>query len=102
MIAIKLGGSVITNKSQYKNFNRCQTARLCKEIAKSNKEIIIVHGAGSFGHIISKKFSLKDGLQNPKQIFAVAKVQYDVQELSSMITKELIDVGIPSVSIPPC
>ena len=32
MILIKLGGSVITDKSQFKTFDRSQASRLCKEI----------------------------------------------------------------------
>ena len=49
MILIKLGGSVITDKSQYKKFDREQAERLCREIAESGVPVIIVHGAGSFG-----------------------------------------------------
>ena len=32
---IKLGGSVITDKSQYRTFNKEQVSRLCREIAES-------------------------------------------------------------------
>jgi isopentenyl phosphate kinase len=101
MILIKLGGSVITDKSQYKKFNQEQTARLCKEIAASGRGVMIVHGAGSFGHVLAKQYSLQYGLQDFKQIPAVAQVQHDVRELSLRIVEELMKVGIPSVSVPP-
>ena len=32
MMLIKLGGSVITDKSQYRTFNKEQVSRLCREI----------------------------------------------------------------------
>ena len=101
MILIKLGGSVITDKSQYRKFNQEQTARLCKEIANSRKGVMIVHGAGSFGHVIAKQYQLNKGLQDFGQIPAVAQVQHDTRELSLKVTEELIKVGIPAVSVPP-
>ncbi|MBR4685444.1 MAG: isopentenyl phosphate kinase family protein [Candidatus Methanomethylophilaceae archaeon] len=101
MILIKLGGSVITDKAQYRSFKQEQTVRLCKEIASAGVGVMIVHGAGSFGHMIAKKYSLQYGLKDFGQIPAVAQVQHDVRELSAMVTQELIKVGLPAVSVPP-
>lgn len=101
MILIKLGGSVITDKSEYKKFNREQTARLCKEMAASGKGLIVVHGAGSYGHVIAKQYSLQLGLQDFGQVPAVAQVQHDVRELSQEVVAELMKVGLPAVSVPP-
>jgi len=100
MILIKLGGSVITDKSQYRTFNRDVVRRLCKEIKDSGKEVVIVHGAGSFGHVLAKEYSLQHGYHDPEQIPAVARVQYDVRELNHMVIRELLDAGIPAISIP--
>ncbi|MDR2866622.1 MAG: isopentenyl phosphate kinase family protein [Methanomassiliicoccaceae archaeon] len=100
MILIKLGGSVITDKSAYKRFNKDIVSRLCREIKGSKKEVIIVHGAGSFGHVLAKEFELQKGHMNNGQIDAVAKVSRDVRELNGMIVSELISAGIPSVSVP--
>jgi isopentenyl phosphate kinase len=101
MILIKLGGSIITDKTQYRTFSKDTVSRLCKEIADSDKGTIIVHGAGSFGHVLAKQYALQEGFINYGQIAAVAKVQHDVRELNSMIIAELLNVGIPAVSIPP-
>ncbi len=101
MILIKLGGSVITDKSQYRKFNREQTARLCKEIAAADRNVMIVHGAGSFGHVLAKKYSLNTGLQDFIQVPAMAQVQHDTRELSLLVTEELMKAGIPAVSVPP-
>jgi len=101
MILIKLGGSVITDKSEYKKFNREQTARLCAEMAASGKGVIVVHGAGSYGHVLSKQYQLQHGLQDFRQIPVVAQVQHDVRELSLNVVEEMIKVGMPAVSVPP-
>ncbi len=101
MILIKLGGSVITDKKEYRKFNKEIVSRLCREIRESEQEVIVVHGAGSFGHVLAKKYSLNDGYNSEEQIPAVAQVCYDVRELNSMVIAELINAGIPAVSIPP-
>lgn len=100
MILIKLGGSVITDKTHYRTFNSEVVGRLCREIKESGKEVVIVHGAGSFGHVLAKEHRINSGFKNESQIPAVAQICYDVRELDSMVVSELITAGIPSISIP--
>ena len=100
MIVIKLGGSVITDKSSYRTFRKSIVNRLCKEIKASGKDVIVVHGAGSFGHIMAKENRLNDGFEDETQIPAVARVCYDMRELSSMIVESMMDAGIPAISVP--
>ena len=101
MILIKLGGSVITDKTQYRTFNKDTIRRLCEEIHASGAETLIVHGAGSFGHVLAKEYSLQNGFSTSDQIPAVARVQYDVRELNLMVINELLNAGIPAMSVPP-
>ena len=101
MILIKLGGSVITDKTQYRTFNRDVIRRLCAEIRCSGANVIVVHGAGSFGHVLAKEYSLQNGLADFGQVPAVARVQYDVRELNLMVIDELLNAGMPAVSVPP-
>ena len=63
-IVIKMGGGLITDKSQYKAVLQERINAVCKVVAqiKKNKDsIILVHGAGSFGHLQAKKWSLQNG-----------------------------------------
>ena len=101
MIIVKLGGSVITDKTDYRTFRRDIVSRLAKEIADSGKKVLIVHGAGSFGHIVSKENDLMNGYKDPSQIPAMARVMADTRELSAMVVEELLEAGIPAVSVPP-
>jgi len=100
MILIKLGGSVITDKSRYRAFNRRRVSRLCEEIKGSGKDAIIVHGAGSFGHVIAKQFRLQDGYVSDDQIPALVRVSHDMRDLNNMIVDELIDAGLNVISVP--
>jgi isopentenyl phosphate kinase len=100
MILIKLGGSVITDKREYKRFKKDVVSRLCKEIKDSGKDVIIVHGAGSFGHVIAKKYELQKGRIRDDQTIGVAEVSADTRELNNLVVSELNDAGMPSVSVP--
>ena len=101
MILVKLGGSVITDKSKKRVFKEKTVKRLAKEIKNSGEKIIVVHGAGSFGHILAKGYRLDKGFMDSKQIRGVARVQSDVKNLNLMVVNSLIDAGINPVSIPP-
>ncbi len=50
LILIKLGGSVLTDKSIPFSFDQETTKRLSREIKVSEEDIVVVHGGGSFGH----------------------------------------------------
>jgi len=100
MILIKFGGSVITDKSRYRTFNAEIVKRLCREIRDSGERVIVVHGAGSFGHVLAKEHDLNGGFKDASQIPAVAQVCYDMRYLNEMIVRELNDAGLPAVSVP--
>jgi isopentenyl phosphate kinase len=101
MILVKLGGSVITDKGRFRNFREPETRMLAREISRSRKDIFLVHGAGSFGHVLAHKYSLQNGYVNDGQIPGVAEVMADVRDLNLRVVKALNREGIYSVSIPP-
>ncbi len=101
MFIIKLGGSVITNKAKECYFKQDVVDRLAVEIKKANKQVILIHGAGSFGHIIAKQYMLNNGFKQKKQIKGFAMTQAMVQHLNSLVMSSLHNHDIPAVSIPP-
>ncbi len=103
MIIIKLGGSVITLKGEYATFNHEVMDSIGRQLAKCAGKIpmIIVHGAGSFGHIRAREHNLKDPVKDEKLPIHIAEVQEDVRELNLLILKILTDHGVPVVSVPP-
>lgn len=101
MFILKLGGSVITDKTKECSFRQKIMDRLAKEIKKANPEIIIIHGAGSFGHIQAKKYRLNEGYKKQEQIHGFSVTHEMVQSLNSMVLKSLQNNGIPAVSISP-
>ena len=97
MNIIKLGGSVITNKSEYKSLDSDTLQRLVDELPK--EDFILVHGAGSFGHILAKKYDLTNGLKDNQKGFA--EVHRDVINLNSKVIDVLLQRGLNAISIPP-
>lgn len=101
MFIIKLGGSVITNKAKECCFKQDTMDQLSAEIKKANKQVILIHGAGSFGHILAKQYKLNDGLKQNKQIKGFCLTQAMVQHLNSLVLDSLHTHDVPAVSIPP-
>ena len=101
MFIIKLGGSVITDKSRESSFKKDITNKLSREIKKANIQSIIIHGAGSFGHIIAKRYNLNQGFKNKDQLNGFSLTHAMVQKLNSLVLDSLHENGISAVSIPP-
>jgi isopentenyl phosphate kinase len=101
MFLIKLGGSVITNKAKECCFKQEIMDQLAEEIKKANKQGIVIHGAGSFGHILAKQYKLNDGYKQKKQVEGFALTQATVQRLNNLVLASLQNHGVPAVSIPP-
>jgi len=101
MILVKLGGSVITDKTGLKAFREDQTKRLALEISRSGKEVFLIHGAGSFGHVLAHRHSLQNGFKSKDQVQGLARVMSDVRELNQKVVETFERSGIPCASIPP-
>lgn len=101
MFIIKLGGSVITDKKRKNTFKKARVEHLVSEIKDANKRTIIVHGAGSFGHILAKRYELQKGFKNQDQLPVLAEVQSDVKNLNLMVLNAFRDQGIDAVSLAP-
>lgn len=102
MILVKLGGSVITDKSRLRSFRQTACDRLAREMRPALREgLLVVHGAGSFGHIMAKRHELHKGFKKESQLEHVAGVQRDVRELNLKVLGSLIDNGVRAVSVPP-
>jgi len=104
IIILKIGGSVITDKfSKIPKVNSENLKRISKEIASVyNKEkipLIIIHGAGSYGHVIVNKTGIDKGIKTKEQLKDFAETQRLQNELNSIVTKYLIEEGIPAI---PC
>ncbi len=106
LILVKLGGSLITDKSKPYTLREGVLSRLAREIHEARKEnpnlrIIVGHGGGSFPHVSAKKYETQKGIINEKSWEGFAKVADDAARLNRLVVKALIEAGENAVSIPP-
>jgi len=101
MYLIKLGGSVITEKSTTAAFRSLIMDDLSAQIARSGKDVLLVHGAGSFGHVLAKEYELIHGFSFNKQRYGFAATQAMVQTLNGYVLSSLHNHHLPAVSLPP-
>ena len=103
LILMKFGGSLITDKESNTPKIRQDALNQIAEILKnSKKKIIIVHGAGSYGHPIAKKYGIAEGLNhNKKQKTAINKTRKQVYKLNQLLCDRLKDAGIKTKTIIP-
>ena len=106
-IVIKLGGGLITDKTQLKTIRENRIKAVCEvlsEIIENGDSVILVHGAGSFGHLEAKKWSLATGYNSEiieQQRDAVVKVRNDMLELNKYILDHVEQCGVSGSSHPP-
>ncbi|MFH1013474.1 MAG: isopentenyl phosphate kinase [Thermoplasmatota archaeon] len=102
MFLIKIGGSVITEKTQEKPiFKKAVMDNLSLMIQKAEKDVVIIHGAGSFGHVLAKRYDLNNGCSSSVQKQGFSETHSLVQKLNSFVIQSLQDHQLAAVSIPP-
>jgi isopentenyl phosphate kinase len=105
LIFVKLGGSLITDKSKPYTARNDVIKRLCEEIhaARAQKAIplLIGHGGGSFPHISAKRFETHKGVLHARSWEGFSKVQDDAAKLNRIVVSSLISAGENAVSIQP-
>jgi len=101
MLLVKLGGSVVTEKAHLRTPRTAAIHRLARELASVRQPLLIVHGAGSYGHILASRHRLNEGGSRPARRAAAARVQADVRELNALVVGALNRTGLSAVPIPP-
>jgi len=105
-VFLKLGGSLITDKSQPRSPRKGVLAQLAQEIAAARKEkpdlnLVLGHGSGSFGHTSGQKYHTRDGVHTPQEWEGFTKVWFDAADLNHLVMEALHDANIPALSFPP-
>ncbi len=103
IVIVKLGGSVITQKDKESIPNLETIQRGFQELANADVHPIVVHGAGSYGHPMAKKYDLVSGFtpQNrEKAIWAVSQTRLNMISLHHLIIKEALAKGFFPFSFP--
>lgn len=102
-IIIKLGGSVITYKEKFPpkvNFHYLK--QLAKEIkialSDAEHQMIIIHGAGCFGHIPAKKYELTKPKWHDNKKRGSVEIRILMEKLNKNVVDCLYKEGIPAIA----
>ncbi len=106
LIFLKLGGSLITDKSRPHTVDFQILARLANEIHNAMKEnpdlyLVLGHGSGSFGHVPAKKFGTRQGVRTETGWQGFVEVWREAAALNHHVTKALSESGLLAISMPP-
>jgi len=100
ILVLKLGGSLLTDKSTPYKLKEEVIEAVATEIKECIdldliKSLVIVHGVGSFGHPPVLKYNLHKGFKDKDQLISMSKTQQIVNKFRKTIATNLLNKGIP-------
>jgi len=101
-VIVKLGGSAITFKSQLETLNHEALLACAKHLAEvKGVHLVVIHGAGSFGHFQAKEYALSTGTSHPRWQFGFVDTRRAVTHLHREVVASLVRVGVLAVGLSP-
>jgi isopentenyl phosphate kinase len=113
---VKLGGSLLTDKTAVDAVRPAVLARLAAEIAASTESravgpgaaaagiapaLVLAHGSGSFGHVAARRYGLAAGLRDAGQLPGVSLTQERAAALHWQVCSALAAAGLHPFSLAP-
>ncbi len=103
---LKLGGSLITDKTKPRTPRLEVIQRLAQEIAEAlalrpEARLLIGNGAGSFGHIPAKKYNTRHGVHSVEAWRGFTEVWREAAALNHLVIEALHAAGLPAIAFPP-
>jgi isopentenyl phosphate kinase len=120
LIFLKLGGSLITDKTQPYTPKLDVIEDIALQIstalqAHPGLRLVIGHGSGSFGHVAASEYRTRDGFSSPAPAHipqerdatkdsywkGFAEVWYQASALNRFVMEALHKVNLPAIALPP-
>jgi isopentenyl phosphate kinase len=104
IVFLKLGGSLITDKTHKETARSQVIRRLVREIRaaldeRPDLQLLLGHGSGSFGHYAAERTRLLS--QESFDPMPYAEVAAAAARLNRIVTDICVAEGVPAVSLPP-
>lgn len=106
LVFLKLGGSLITDKTAVESLRSEVLARLAQEIAtvrrqRPDLELVVGHGSGSFGHTAAATYRTREGVLSADGWAGFCQVSAAAARLNRIVCEALLNAGVPAVSLQP-
>ena len=101
IILLKLGGSLLTDKNKPFSIREDVVNSAIQQIINANEKLILIHGGGSFGHPLAKKYSISKGLDTSiqNQILGLAETHQAMNKFNSYLINLFLEKKYPALSI---
>ncbi|MFN2190601.1 MAG: isopentenyl phosphate kinase [Candidatus Promineifilaceae bacterium] len=105
-IFLKLGGSLITDKTRTETVRFEVIDRLAQEILQAlnldpNLQLLLGHGSGSFGHVAAAKYNTRGGVHSKQEWKGFAEVSSAAARLNAILMRSLTNAGVPAITFQP-
>ena len=106
LVFVKLGGSLITDKTRPTTAREDVIARLAEEIAQARAarpdlRLLLGHGSGSFGHAVGQRYGTREGVCDAEGWRGFAETAAAVARLNRIVTDAMLAAGLPVWSLQP-
>lgn len=106
LVLLKLGGSIVTRKDEdAPTIDKANLKRIANEIkesySKNSFKLVIIHGAGSYGHPIVKRTGIHEGITRNDQILSFAQTQLLQNKLNYQVCEILQEYSLPAIPFQP-
>jgi isopentenyl phosphate kinase len=102
---IKLGGSVITDKTVPERPDLATIRQLAAELRAAREAgappLIVGHGSGSFGHTYARRYGVHLGIPPVGDWMGFALTSAAALRLNRIVVDELLTAGVPALSLQP-
>lgn len=105
-LLLKLGGSLITDKTRPHTARPEVLRRLAEEISAARQQLpgqrlVLGHGSGSFGHVPARRWGTRNGVHTPEEWRGFVEVWRQAQALNRLVMDALEEAGLPALAFPP-
>lgn len=106
LVVLKLGGSLITDKTQAETARPDVLGRLAQEVQQARRDapqlrLLLGHGSGSFGHVAARRHGTRDGVSGAAGWLGFAQVADAAARLNRLVVSAFLAEGIPVWAVQP-
>ena len=106
VVFVKLGGSLITDKTREATPRLDVIGRLAEELraaldASPGLRLVLGHGSGSFGHFAARRYGVHAGLAGQPDWMGMAQTSAAAARLNRLVADACLQAGVPAISFQP-
>ncbi|MEA3337802.1 MAG: isopentenyl phosphate kinase [Chloroflexota bacterium] len=106
LVFLKLGGSLITDKTRPETARADVLRRLAHEIhaamdAAPDLSLVLGHGSGSFGHVAARRYGTRNSVRDEVGWLGFAEVADAAARLNRLVVERFLQANLPVWSVQP-